>query len=166
MTKFSGSIWIPSETLRLLAEAAQEHDCSLGRHAELCVTAACRLINKLHRDIERVAVRGHRPESEIYLSLSGDNLQVIGTRSIDASVSVDAYVRAILILAVEGMAREKPPKPPPFIPGPKKADPGFRKWHVAREINEPQFVPSGALMGDPEPGRSALDQKRAMERVR
>lgn len=164
MTRFSGSIWLPSDTLTLLAEAAKEHDCTVQRHAELCITAACRIMGGIYRDIERIASRAQRLGGEFYLSLDGHALQVLGARSIDAGVSVEAFARAVLIHAVEGLETGDLP----FLPGPKKEPAAFRTYKPARVIVErdTRLGTPTYNMGDPPPGRSALDRKRAMEAVR
>lgn len=149
MTKFSGIVRIPSRTLQLLAQGAGEHLLSVGRHAELCMIAALRL--EEHPRIRKLAERQWTDLVDLNVCLSAQTLQDLAERSIDMGASLPSYMRALLVDAVGAM-----PSPVP------KPDPGFRKFQPAKLIVERDNRIGWAnfSMGDPSPGRSALDQKK------
>ena len=101
-----------------------------------------------------------RLAAQVSVNLSERVLQVIAARAHAEGLTINIYCRCILMLAVDGMAKAG-------MPVPKRSDPmpSFRTYKPSRIIVERDTrlgVPTFS-MGDPPPGRSALDRKRAME---
>jgi hypothetical protein len=157
MTRFSGYANVPPDTLNLLASAAREHHLSLPRHAELCIIAGMKVIDKTEHRVVGLAELPWRNTKQIHITLPDRLIETICAKAHAEGVTMQALIRALLIHAVEGMA---------FVEAlPKATVPMFRTYRPARIIVERETrlgVPTFS-MGDPPPGRSALDQKRAME---
>lgn len=162
MTRFSGTILLPSRTLQYLCEAANEHGLTVQRHAELCIIAATRIIDRIEPRILSLPPLRAKLAAEVSINVPESVLQIIASHASDAGMKINAYCRSILILAVDGMAKAD-------MPTPKRPDPmpSFRTYRAARVIHE-QMIGYGAAYshGDPPPGRSALDCKRNLTQSR
>jgi hypothetical protein len=159
MTRFSGYASLPSPTIELLAYAAREHGLPLSRHAELCIIAGMKVISKTEHRIVGLAELPWRNTRQIHITLPDRLIEDICAKAHAEGVTMQALIRALLIHAVEGMALvDRPATPMP-------AASMFRTYKPARIIVERETrlgMPTFS-MGDPAPGRSALDRKRAME---
>lgn len=162
MTRFSGTILLPSRTLQYLCEAANEHGLTVNRHAELCIIAASRIIDRIEPRIRSLPPLRAKLAAQVSINVPESVLQIIAKHASDEGMRINSYCRSILILAVDGMA--KADMPTPKRPQPM---PSFRTYRVARII-DPQPLGYGATYshGDPPPGRSALDCKRNLAQAR
>ena len=160
MTRFSGYVSVPPATLDRLASAAREHGLTLHRHAELCIVAGMKVFDKIEHRVIGLAELPWRGSKDIHISLPDRLIESVCGKAAAEGVTMQALMRALLIYAVEGMGfvEKQVAKPAP----------SFRTYKPSRIIVERDTrlgVPTFS-MGDPPPGRSALDRKRAMEAAR
>lgn len=159
MTRFSGVILLPSRTLQYLCEAANEHGLTVNRQAELCIIAASKIIDKIDERVLSLPPIRTKLAAQVSVNVPEKVLQVIAARASAEDLTINAYCRGILILAVEGMGQAERPTPKRAV-----ATPSFRTYRAAAFIQPmPTGFDAAYASGDPPAGRSALDQKRAMQ---